>query len=171
MGGNEGYVSMAIAEAFPNLTFEVQDLAGMRAESNTGKVPSHLADRVALTTHDFFNEQPTVAEAYFLRHIFHAFPDKDVVRVLRALVPAMRNGSRVIMNDAVLPAPGAAPPMEEKTFRLLDVLMKTVCNGREREVNDWKALFEEADTRFVWQGAWKSSGKLWFVEAVWQEKQ
>ncbi|OAA51549.1 O-methyltransferase, family 2 [Metarhizium rileyi] len=170
MGGNEGYVSLAIAESFPNLSFEVQDLAGMQSESTIGSVPSHLARRVRFATHDFFHEQPTVAGAYFFRHIFHAFPDRDVVRVLRALVPAMRHGSRVIVNDVVLPAPGAVSLAEEKTFRLLDVLMKTVCNGREREVDDWKVLFEEADARFVWQGAWKSSGNLWFVEAKWQDQ-
>ncbi|KHN95923.1 O-methyltransferase, family 2 [Metarhizium album ARSEF 1941] len=170
MGGNEGYVSMAIAESFPNLRFEVQDLPGMRTEATIGKVPPHLVDRVKLTTHDFFNDQPTVAGAYLFRHIFHAFPDRDVVRALRALIPAMRHGSRVILNDVVLPAPGAVSLTEEKTFRLLDVLMKTVCNGREREICDWKLLFEEADTRFVWQGAWKSSGNLWFVEAQWHDK-
>ncbi|KAG8426079.1 hypothetical protein J3459_008480 [Metarhizium acridum] len=170
MGGNEGYVSMAIAESFPNLSFEVQDLPGMRTAATMGKVPPHLVHRVKLTTHDFFVEQPTVAGAYLFRHIFHAFPDRHVVRALRALVPAMRHGSRVILNDVVLPAPGAVSLTEEKTFRLLDVLMKTVCNGREREISDWKVLFEEADARFVWQGAWKSSGNLWFVEAQWQEK-
>ncbi|KAK2591762.1 hypothetical protein QQS21_010552 [Conoideocrella luteorostrata] len=169
MGGNEGYVAMAIAESFPLLSFVVQDLPGMRTEATTGKVPALLVDRVKLTTHDFFTEQPVVAGAYFLRHIFHAFPDKDVVRILRQLVPAMRHGSRVIINDVVLPTPGTVALMEERVFRMLDVLMKTVCNGREREVGDWRALFEEADMRFVWQGAWKSSGKLWFVEAAWDE--
>lgn len=143
----------------------------MRTELTNGKVPPHLANRVALTTHDLFEEQPVVAGAYFFRHIFHAFPDKDVVRALRALIPAMRTGARVIINDVVLPAPGAVSATEEKTFRLLDVLMKTVCNGREREINDWKVVFEEADERFVWHGAWKSSGNLWFVEAVWDETQ
>ncbi|QPH10860.1 hypothetical protein C2857_002365 [Epichloe festucae Fl1] len=169
MGGNEGHVSMAIAEEFPSLSFEVQDLPGMRCEKTLGEVPAHLANRVKLTTHDFFDEQTTVAGAYFFRHIFHAFPDKVVVRILKKLVPALRQGARVIINDVVLPAPGSVSLMEERTFRLLDVLMKTVCNGREREVGDWKTLFEEADARFAWQGAWKSSGNLWFVEAVWDD--
>jgi hypothetical protein len=169
MGGNEGYVSMAIAECFPDLSFEVQDLPGMRTPATIGKVPPHLVHRVKLTTHDFFQEQPTVAGAYLFRHIFHAFPDALVVRVLKSLIPAMRPGARVIVNDLVLPAPGTVPSAEEKTFRILDVLMKTVCNGREREADDWKALFEEADARFRWQGAWKSSGNLWFVEATWDD--
>ncbi|KND88663.1 6-hydroxytryprostatin B O-methyltransferase [Tolypocladium ophioglossoides CBS 100239] len=169
MGGNEGFVSLAIAEAFPSLFFEVQDLPGMRTAVTNGQVPEHLAERVRLTTHDFFQEQPVVACAYLFRHIFHAFTDKYAVQILKALVPAMRPGSRVIINDILLIAPGLVSRVEEKSLRVLDVLMKTVCNSRDREINDWKSLFEQADQRFKWQGAWKSSGRMWFMEAVWEE--
>ncbi|KAG6013715.1 hypothetical protein E4U41_005009, partial [Claviceps citrina] len=133
MGGNQGYISMAIAEQFPSLSFQVQDLPGLRSDKTQAQVPAHLAGRVVLTTHDFFDEQTAVADAYLFRHIFHAFPDRAVVRILRQLVPALRPGARVIIHDVVLPPPGTVPPTEERTSRLLDVLMKTVCNGRERE--------------------------------------
>jgi len=172
MGGNQGYVSVALAEQFPSLSFQVQDLPGTRSDETVPGpaqvVPGHLADRVKLTTHDFFHEQTVVADAYLLRHVLHAFPDKVVVRILRQLIPALRRGARIIIHDAVLPPPGSVSPTEERTSRLLDVLMKTVCNGREREVEDWRAVLERADARFVWHGAWKSSGHLWFIEAVWQ---
>ncbi|KAG5979524.1 hypothetical protein E4U43_006873 [Claviceps pusilla] len=177
MGGNQGYVSVALAEQFPLLSFQVQDLPGTRSDETlpardaaqySSQVPAHLVDRVKLTTHDFFDEQTAVADAYLLRHVLHAFPDKAVVRILRQLIPALRPGSRIIIHDAVLPPAGSVSPTEERTSRLLDVLMKTVCNGREREVQDWKAVLETADARFAWQGAWKSSGHLWFMEAVWE---
>ena len=169
MGGNEGFVSVAIAEAFPFLSFNVQDLPGMRTAVTNGTVPEHLAGRVQLTTHDFFQKQPVVASAYLFRHIFHAFTDKYAVKILQALVPAMRPGSRVIINDIVLTPPGLVSRMEEKSLRVLDVLMKTVCNSRDRDIDDWRSLFELADSRFKWQGAWKSTGRMWLIEAVWEE--
>lgn len=168
MGGNEGFVSIALAEAFPSLSFIVQDLPGMRTAVTTGKVPHHLAGRVKLTTHDFFQPQTARADVYFFRHVFHAFSDKYAVEILRALVPALRPGARIIINDFVLPAPGGVSRVEEKSVRTMDVLMKAVCNSREREVDDWKNLFKQADERFVWKGAWKSSGRLWFVECTWK---
>ncbi|KAG6121889.1 hypothetical protein E4U13_003712 [Claviceps humidiphila] len=168
VGGSQGHVSMALAEQFPSLSFQVQDLPGLRSDKTRAHVPAHLSERVLLTTHDFFHEQPIVADAYLLRHVLHAFPDKAVVQILQQLRPALRPGARIIINDAVLPAPGSVSPAEERNSRLLDVLMKTVCNGREREASDWRAVLERADARFVWQGAWKSSGNLWFVEAVWE---
>jgi hypothetical protein len=57
--------------------------------------------------------------------------------------------------------------IEERSTRMMDVLMQTVCNAREREVDDWKRLLEQADAGFEWNGAWKSSGRMWFIEARW----
>ena len=168
MGGSEGVVSFAVAEQFPQLRFIVQDLAGMRTPEAINKIPKHLTDRVSLTTHDFFQPQTESADAYLFRHIFHAFSDKYAIDILRALVPALRPGARVIINDIVLPAPGLLSQLEEKSIRTMDVLMKAVCNSWEREVDDWRSLFEQADKRFRWQGAWKSSGKLWFIESIWE---
>ncbi|KAL6803347.1 S-adenosyl-L-methionine-dependent methyltransferase [Trichoderma sp. SZMC 28013] len=168
MGGSEGGVSFAVAERFPQLRFIVQDLAGMRTPEAIDKIPKHLTNRVSLTTHDFFQPQTESADVYFFRHIFHAFSDKYAIDILRALVPALRPGARIIINDIVLPIPGLLSQLEEKSIRTMDVLMKAVCNSREREVDDWRNLFEQADKRFRWQGAWKSNGKLWFIESIWE---
>ena len=170
MGGNEGYVSFALANSFPSLSFVVQDLPSTRTDSILSSIPPHLQSRVHLTTHDFFNPQPVQgAEAYFFRYIFHAFPDKYAIEILRNLIPALKTGSRVVINDMVLPKPGSNTRMEEKAIRTMDVIMKMVTNAREREIDDWKDLFEMADHRFKWRGAWKSTGKLWFIEAVWED--
>jgi hypothetical protein len=160
---------VALAEAFPSLSFIVQDKPELRTEATIGPVPDHLAHRIRLTAHDCFNPQPEVADAYFIRHVFHAFSDKYAVIALKALIPAMRPGARVVVNDYVLPAPKTLGFSEEKAVRTMDVLMKTVCNARERELDDWKDLFQQADSRFKWKNAWKSSGKLWFLEVVWEE--
>lgn len=168
MGGNEGLVSIAVAEVSPQLFFVVQDLAGMRTPEAADKIPKHLSNRISLTTHEFFQPQTESADAYLFRHIFHAFSDKYAISILRALVPALRPGARIIINDIVLPVSGQLSRLEEKSIRTMDVLMKTVCNSREREVDDWKSLFAQADERFRWQGAWKTSGKLWFIESTWE---
>ncbi|KAH8126894.1 S-adenosyl-L-methionine-dependent methyltransferase [Trichoderma asperelloides] len=168
MGGNEGFVAIALAEAFPSLSFIVQDLGGMRTPEMTDKIPPHLSNRICLTTHDFFQPQTETADAYLFRHIFHAFSDKYAINILRALIPGLKPGARIIINDIVLPDPGVVSRLEEKSIRTMDVLMKAVCNSRERELDDWRSLFEQADKRFRWQGAWKTSGKLWFIESTWE---
>ena len=143
----------------------------MRTDQTIGQVPEHLSARVELTAHDCFKPQPVEAEVYFFRQVFHAFSDKYAVTALKALVPVMRPGARVVINDYILPQPGVLSQSDEKSVRTMDLLMRTVCNAREREAGDWKALFEQADVRFRWRGATKTAGKLSFIEAVWEEQE
>jgi hypothetical protein len=35
----------------------------------------------------------------------------------------------------------------------MDVMMMSLMNGKERELEEWKALFEQADPRYKWAGA------------------
>lgn len=42
-------------------------------------------------------------------------------------------------------------------------------NARERELDDWAKLFEEADKRFKFMGGKQPVGvNLWILEAVWE---
>ena len=168
MGGNRGYVSIAIAEAFPRLKFVVQDQAGMRTTETIGSVPAHLADRVRLTTHDFFTPQTEVARCYFFRMIFHGFADKYCVRILQALVPALRRGSLVVINDGALPEPGTSGYLEERAVRTLDLFMQVTVNAREHEADDWARLFARADPRYRVNRVWKPErSAMSFIEAEW----
>jgi hypothetical protein len=117
MGCNQGYVSIAIAEKYPNLKFIVQDTAGMRTPETIAHVPENLKDRISLTTHDFFTPQTVVAEIYFFRWIFHGFSEQYSIKVLQALVPVLKKGARIVINDGTLPEPGTAGYVEEKSMR------------------------------------------------------
>lgn len=46
--------------------------------------------------------------------------------------------------------------------------MLVTVNAREREVDDWEALFKEADPRFKFLGArLPPKSRLWIIEAEW----
>ncbi|GKZ23561.1 hypothetical protein AbraIFM66951_007559 [Aspergillus brasiliensis] len=170
MGGNQGFVSFALADAFPQMRFIVQDLPGMRTPEAMGPLPAHLEGRVTRTVHDFFEPQTEVADAYLLRWIIHGFADKYCVKLLRALVPALRPGARVIINDGTLPEPGTANYIQERDIRTMDCFNQVTVNSREREIDDWAQLFAEADSRFRFCGAWKPPhSAMWFIEAEWVE--
>ncbi|KAK3937964.1 S-adenosyl-L-methionine-dependent methyltransferase [Diplogelasinospora grovesii] len=168
MGGNQGYISFAIAEAFPALKFIVQDTVGMRTQETMGTVPPHLADRVKLTTHDFFTPQTEAAKCYFFRMIFHGFANKYCVKILQALIPALRKGSRIVINDGALPEPGTVGYIEERAMRTLDLFMQVTVNAHEREADDWAALFAKADPRYKVNRIWKPERSVMsFIEAEW----
>lgn len=51
----------------------------------------------------------------------------------------------------------------------MDMLMLTLCNARERDRDDWQALFHEADERFVLVSAFVPKGSsLGIIEAIWK---
>lgn len=106
IGGGRGPVSIALAQAFPALTCIVQDLPAL-AQSGTEALPPGLAGRVKFMPHNFFDQQPVKhADVYFFRYIFHDWPEDHGVKILRALIPALKVGSRVIINEFAIPDRG-----------------------------------------------------------------
>lgn len=51
----------------------------------------------------------------------------------------------------------------------MDMLMLTLCNARERDRDDWEALFNNADSRFRFESAYVPEGSsLGIIEASWE---
>ena len=69
--------------------------------------------------HDFFTTQTTTADAYVLRNILHDWPDKSAVKILQNLIPAMKEGAKVILVETVLMPPGVLPPYFERVSRFV----------------------------------------------------
>jgi hypothetical protein len=147
-------------------------------------IPPELEGRVTLTTHDFFTPQPITADIYYFRWIFHNWSDVYAIKILQNLVPALKPGAKILINDGILPEPGTVSIMEEKSIRYvitkktefdvtdhprtMDLLQFVTINGREREVEDWKDLFKRADERFHFLQAWKpEKSHMWLIEAIW----
>ena len=122
VGGSHGDVSIAIAQAYPTLHFVVQDLPEIiSACSET--VSSEVGSRVKFMVHDFFTEQPIKnADVYFFRWIFHNWSDKYCIRILRALIPALKPGARVVISEYCLPEPNTLPRETERHIRCVQGL-------------------------------------------------
>lgn len=122
-----------------------------------------------ITTHDFLSMQPVKgADVYFFRFIFHNWRDPYCVRILQALMPALKPGAQILINDTALPELGEMSSLEERTLRHLDMTMLTLLNARERKIAEFRMLFEMADKRFKWVGAsLPPKSKMWKIEAVW----
>ena len=120
LGGSQGHVSMAIAAKYPSLSFVVQELPSMRPPSVNAPVPAEFESRVSLTIHSFFDPQPVSAEVYLFRWVMHNWSDAYAIKILQALVPALKPGARVLINDGVLHEPGTIGLLEDKSIRYVD---------------------------------------------------
>lgn len=168
VGGSRGHVALALAQSHPHLRLVVQDLPDM-IRGAPDAVPAPVAARVAFMAHDFFAPQPVPAAAvYLFRNIFHNWSDAHVVRILRATVPALAPGARVVANDYLIPEPKTMAPSKEREIRGMDMIMLSLFNARERDRADWEQVFKEADPRFKDVVIWVPEGAtLSIIEAVW----
>jgi 6-hydroxytryprostatin B O-methyltransferase len=123
VGGGMGHASIALAKAFPELTFTVQDFekvveTGERMFLEETPEQAKLRKQVKFMAHDAFEDQPIKgAGVYLLRSVLHDWPDESCVAILRRLVPALEKGATVLVNDYVMPGPGELELIDERRAR------------------------------------------------------
>jgi hypothetical protein len=168
VGGSHGFVCTALAAQHPHMRFIVQDLP--KTVSSAPPLPAALAGRITYQAHNFLTPQPVRgADVYLFRWILHNQADQYAVAMLRQLIPALKRGARVLINDHCLRGPGEEGAWDEKIMRTMDLIMLTLLNAQERTEEEFRALFEQVDERFRFVGVTRPKGcRMSIVEAVWE---
>jgi hypothetical protein len=86
-----------------------------------------------------------------LKWILHDWPEVESVAILRALVPALKPGARVVFIDYVgkqEPSDVQLPRSIEAFGTATDLRMMALFNAKERPVQAWKEIFKQADERY-----------------------
>lgn len=166
MGGSSGHEAVGLAQNFPNLKLVVQDLPTVE-QAFRAYVPAELTSRITFQAHDFFNPQPVVADVYFMKGVLLDWPDKYAIKVLRALLPGLRHGARVILCETCSPPKYNAkgdkvmPVPVERMMTSLDLQMLVALNSKERTIQEWKSLLVQADERFELANVATFPGTAW----------
>jgi len=107
-----------------------------------------------------------------------------VIKILRATIPGLKRGSKIVINDYLIPEPNTMSLMKERTIRYvvadhgveniaelareMDMIMLTLFHSRDRERHEWDRLFGQTDTRFIDVKVWVPEGSsLAIIEATW----
>ncbi|GKZ76594.1 hypothetical protein AnigIFM56816_006861 [Aspergillus niger] len=131
VGGGHGHQCIQLRDKYPHLQgrLVLQDLP---------EAVNHLPplDGVRVMAHDIFQPQTIKgARFYYLRRILHDYPDSQCIQVLQHLATAMESGSRILVDEIVLPdveAPWQAT--------LADVSLMISLGGKERTKKQWMEL-------------------------------
>ncbi|KAJ8130027.1 hypothetical protein O1611_g3604 [Lasiodiplodia mahajangana] len=164
--GSQGAISVALAKKYDNLQLIAQD--GQKSPDDA--VPEELRDRVRFTAHDLFTPQPCIgADVYSLRWMLHSWSDKYCIKILQGLVPALKPGAKVLVQETLMPEPGTVALWKEKNIRATDINMAAAFNGQERTVAELKSLFTRADSGFAFQTVIEPAGSAFAIlEFTWQ---
>ena len=118
VGGSHGLICVELAQKFPELKFIVQDLPEVIAEVSKDGLKD-TPEQITFMPHDFFHEQPVKnADIYFLRFILHDWPNQYGLKILRNLIPALKAGARILLNEMCLPGPGEISCYQARSLRL-----------------------------------------------------
>lgn len=99
----------------------------------------------------------------------HNYSTPYAVDILRKLVPALKPGARVIINDHCLREPGQENPWDERIMRRMDMVMLALLNAQERTEAEFRALFAAADKGYEFRGVTRPRGcRMSIIEAVWR---
>lgn len=159
VGGGQGQVSHYLARNSQHLRFIVQDLPGV-IEVGRAKVPDDIGERVSFQVHDFFDSQTatdSAPAAFFLRNILHNWSDKYCLKILQALRPALRPGTRILIDEYVL-EDGPVKDLSKRFGFQVDMIMASLYNAQVRRVADFEQLFNSADRRFKIKRVGKAPG-------------
>lgn len=171
IGGSHGFMCVDLAKRYKNMKFVVQDL-----QKTVDSAPKpicadpQVAERITLLAHDFFTEQVTKDAdgkptepgnsaqetnrsyiVYYFRWIIHNYSTPYAVRILKNLIPALKPGARVVINDHCLREPGQENPWDERVMRRMDVVMLALLNAQERTEAEFRELFKAAGDGFVFK--------------------
>ncbi|KAJ5730262.1 S-adenosyl-L-methionine-dependent methyltransferase [Penicillium malachiteum] len=171
VGGGFGHVSQALAFHDPNVKCVVQDLSDSVAGGEK-RLPEELKDRVTFQSHDFFQEQPVKgADVYLLRHVLHDWSNKYARNILRAFIPALRPGAKIVINDRIIPGFREANYLQERESRDYDLFMFTLTNAQERTLLDWTNLLRDTDPRMKLTRVTRPEKSfLAIMEVTWEEE-
>jgi hypothetical protein len=138
VGGGDGTLLAALLAAAPGLRGTLFDLPEVIDGARLTPRPE-LGDRLRLVAGDFFREVPAGADAYVLSHVLHDWPDERAAVILRRVAAAMAPASRALVIENV--RPDARPGL---VLAYLDVQMLAAWEGRERTLDEYRALFRGA---------------------------
>lgn len=140
VGGGSGALLAAILSSHPLLRGMVVDQAAVVEQAKDRMNRLGIAHRCAFQPGNFFESVPDNGDVYVLSRILHDWNDDDCVQILSTCRKAMKQNSRLLIVERLLPEPNTPSLAHE-----FDVHMMVVApGGRERDVPSYERLLTRA---------------------------
>ncbi|KAF2229683.1 putative O-methyltransferase [Viridothelium virens] len=178
VGGSTCSSTIALANAFPELTLVTEDLPDTIANATKllSAQPQSISRRISAQAYNFFTPQPIQdGDIYLFRMIMHDWKNAECVAILRNQLKSLKAkpSARVLIMDTVLPPPGSISSVEEAILRVRDLAMIQSFNSTERDLTEFEELFRESkdeDGSLVLQNVIRPAGSVMSVLEVAYER-
>jgi hypothetical protein len=144
VAGGTGTLIAALLAAHPALRGILFDQEHVVSGAEPILDAAGVLDRCEVVAGSFFESVPEGHDAYVLKWIIHDWEDEESVAILRVCRAAMGPDAAVLLIERDLGSPN-----EDAAAKLADLNMLVMPGGRERTVDEYAALFDEAGLRLV----------------------
>jgi len=145
VGGGRGYLLATILEANPTMKGILFDQPHVVTGASALLRERGVDGRVRIEGGSFLETAPSGADGVIMKHIIHDWNDEDCVRILRNCHRALPKGGRMLIVEAVVPAPA-----QRGWAKLLDLEMLVLTpRGRERNEEEYAKLLRDTGFRLT----------------------
>lgn len=143
VGGGRGTLIAGLLKANPGLRGTVFDIDAGLVETEAYLKKEGVHDRCAVKRGSFFDHIPSGHDAYVLKNIIHDWNDEKAAVILANCRKAMGPERRLILIERIVPARSEDSAAARQVF-MLDMQMMVMLGGRERTLEEFRALLESA---------------------------
>lgn len=143
IGGASGTLIHSLMKENPTLQGVVFDLPHVVPTAIKAAEELGLEDRFSVVGGDFLATEPPPADLFLLKLILHDWNDETCLSILKNCRRAINPGGRILVIEMLIGeigTPGSAA--------MMDMDMLVMLGGRERNLEEYKALFTAAGFRF-----------------------
>lgn len=142
VGGGRGTLLSEVLLRHPHLRGILSDAPGVLESARALLAQRGVAARVTLSPGSFFEGVPAGADTYLMKNILHDWDDATCLRILAKVRASMTAQARLLVCETLLERNDAHP-----LRALADLQMVVACSGRERSLEDFRALLSRAGFR------------------------
>jgi hypothetical protein len=144
VGGGSGVLTAPILEMYPHLEGTIYDLPFSLASAKDTLESWGVADRCAIVDGDAMESVPAGGEVHLIKSVLHTCPDEESVRILRSSREALAKGGKVLVLERVIHEKG-----DYVWGNVVDVTMLVMTGGRERTLEHYSDLYEQAGLKLT----------------------
>lgn len=134
VGGGNGTLMIRLLEQNPHLRGVIFDLPEVASAASAQVGQASLNDRCSVEAGSFFERVPEGGDAYLLVRVLHDWDDVAAAKILQRVRNSAQPHTRLLILDSVVSS--STDPRK----KLLDLVMLTLVNGKERTASDWERL-------------------------------
>jgi hypothetical protein len=143
VGGGRGTLIAGLLKANPGLRGTVFDIEAGLAETEAYLKEEGVHDRCTVKRGSFFDHVPSGHDAYVLKNIIHDWSDEKAAVILANCRKAIGPERRLILIERIVPQRADYSAAAHQLF-MLDMQMMVMLGGRERTLEEFRALLESA---------------------------